>query len=152
MAPDCRPPDCRPPFYRSVWDCLVLSKIQECVFWKYKSPFKNKSLWNWFIIKEKRKSGFTPKTSIRLVNTIVNQFFYQKYRIEYSFVRSFWAWRFCKNLEEESSFKQKTWQYEAPEIKDSKVSVKYRRICKVIVTKDEDVKVSYKKTYKKTYK
>ena len=29
--------------------------------------------------------------------------------------------------------------------------VKYLRICKVIVTKDEDVKVSYKKTYKKTY-
>ena len=79
---------------------------------------------------------------------MVNRFFYPKYDIEYSFVRSFWAWRFCKNLEEESSFKQKTWQYEAPEIKDSKVSVKYRRICKVIVTKDEDAKVSFKKTYK----
>ena len=39
---------------------------------------------------------------------------YQKYRIESFFVRSFWAWRFCKNLEEKSGFKQKTWQYETP--------------------------------------
>ena len=127
---------------------MSLLKIEEPL----RSPFENKPLGNEFITKEKYKSSFTPKTSIRLVNTIVNPFFYQKHRIEYSFVRSFWAWRFCKNLEEESSSKQKTWQYEAPEIKDSKVSVKYRRICKVIVTKDEDVKVSYKKTYKQTYK
>jgi len=121
VAPDGRPPDCRPPFYRSVWDCLVLSKIQECVFWKYKSPFKNKSLWNWFIIKEKRKSDFTPKTSIRLVNTIVKPLFYQKHRIDESSVRSFCIGWFGDILEEEAGFNKKPKRLVLPKIKDFQV-------------------------------
>ena len=77
-------------------------RIQECLFRKYKNPFwipwENKSLWNEFLTNEKCKSGFTPKTSIRLVDTIVNRHFYQKPDIEYSSVRSFCPWRFVPNI------------------------------------------------------
>ena len=52
-----------------------------------------------------------PKTSIRLVDTMVNRFVYQKPDIEYSSVRSFCPWRFDPNLKEESGFNQKTCQY-----------------------------------------
>ena len=86
-------------------------RIQECLFRKYKNPFwipwENKSLWNEFITNEKCKSGFTPKTSIRLVDTIVNRLFYQKPDIEYSSVRSFCPWRFDPIIKEEAGFDKK---------------------------------------------
>jgi len=47
---------------------------------------------------------FYPKTSIRLVDTMVNQFFYQKPDIEYYSVRSFCPWRFDPIIEEEAGF------------------------------------------------
>ena len=74
---------------------------------KIQVPCENKSLWNEFIIQETWKSGFTPKTSIRLVNTMANSLFYQKPRIEYSSVRSFCTGRFDSIMEEEVGFDKK---------------------------------------------
>ena len=62
-----------------------------------------------------------PKTSIRLVDTMVNRLFYQQPDIEYSSVRSFCLGRFDPNLNEEAGFNQKTCQYKRlvlPQIKD----------------------------------
>ena len=59
------------------------------------------------IIKEKRKYGFTPKTSIRLANTIVKPLVYQKHRIDDSSARSFCIGWLDDILEEEAGFNNK---------------------------------------------
>ena len=90
---------------------------------------------NEFTTKEKYESGFTPKTSIRLVNTIVNQF--STKNIESSTLSSghFGHGGFAKTWKKNPVSNKKPGNMIYPKSRIPRFRVKYLRMCKVIVTK-----------------
>ena len=71
--------------------------------------------------KGKTKYDFTPKISIRLVNTLIKHFFHKQHRINDSSVRSFCIRWFDDILEEEAGFNKKPKRLVLPKIKDFQV-------------------------------